>query len=132
MRRAWTALSPDYDPNAGMNLPHSRSKKEQGTGCASSSARDRPAHQVGTTRQMLVRRHEGRRWAPKVSEWRDSARWTSYDLAAWNVEVDTYDPASQAGSAAADRQAGDHVTLARSVAVVQSSLVLRSWLGQTE
>jgi hypothetical protein len=72
-RRAWTGLSPDYDPNAGMNLARSRSKKEQGTGCASSSERDRPGHQVGTTRQMLVGRHEGRRWAPKVSEWRDWA-----------------------------------------------------------
>ena len=43
--------------------------------------------------------------------------------ARWQVEVDTYDPASQAGPAAADGRADDHVTVGpRSVVVLLSAL----------
>jgi glycogen operon protein len=43
--------------------------------------------------------------------------------ARWRVEIDSYDPASPAGTAAADRGAGDHITVGpRSVAVLRSQL----------
>ena len=43
--------------------------------------------------------------------------------ARWRVEIDSYDPASQAGSAAADRQAGDRITVGpRSVVALKSPL----------
>jgi isoamylase len=43
--------------------------------------------------------------------------------AGWQVEIDTYDLAAQAGPTAAGRQAGDHVTVGpRSVAVLRSPL----------
>jgi pullulanase/glycogen debranching enzyme len=41
--------------------------------------------------------------------------------ARWRVEMDSYDPASQAGTAAADRGAGDRVTVGpRSIVVLKS------------
>ena len=53
--------------------------------------------------------------------------------AAWKVEVDSYDPASRAGPAAADHKAGDRVTVGpRSVIVLQSPVVPRSRPAQTE
>jgi isoamylase len=43
--------------------------------------------------------------------------------ATWQVELDTYDPAPEAGSAAAHRKAGDHVAVGpRSVVVLRSAL----------
>jgi glycogen operon protein len=43
--------------------------------------------------------------------------------AKWQVEIDTYDPTPQTGSAAPDRRAGDHVTVGpRSVVVLLSAL----------
>jgi hypothetical protein len=41
--------------------------------------------------------------------------------AGWQVEIDTYDPGSETGPAAADRKAGDHITVGpRSVAVLKN------------
>ena len=41
--------------------------------------------------------------------------------AGWQVEMDTYDPVSQAGPATAERKAGDHITVGpRSVVVLKN------------
>jgi isoamylase len=58
-----------------------------------------------------------------------SAWWESLDFvlpetrpqAGWQVEIDTYDPVSQAGPATAERKAGDHITVGpRSVVVLKN------------
>jgi len=58
-----------------------------------------------------------------------SAWWESLDFvlpetrpqAGWQVEIDTYDPVSQAGPATAERKAGDHMTVGpRSVVVLKN------------
>jgi hypothetical protein len=58
-----------------------------------------------------------------------NAWWESLDFvlpetrpqAGWQVEIDTYDPVSQAGPATAERKAGDHITVGpRSVVVLKN------------
>jgi pullulanase/glycogen debranching enzyme len=59
-----------------------------------------------------------------VNAWWEPLDFTLPDTrpqAGWRVQIDTYDPGSQADPAAADRKAGDHVTVGpRSVAVLKN------------
>jgi pullulanase/glycogen debranching enzyme len=61
-----------------------------------------------------------------VNSWWEPLEFTLPDTrsqARWRVEIDSYDPASQAGTAAAEHGAGDQITVGpRSVVVLKSPL----------